>query len=257
VRRTFIARLIGSLVLATIAFDSEPALAGDSPAPETPVTSGPDGQQGAGIAGTVVSSMTASNYTYVELDTGEEVVWAAGPQTQLKVGESVFLAGAMLMQNFHSKSLGRSFDRLYFASSIRSASKPNGGVASGSDPSDVGAVPRPADAQPKLEVTGVARAENGHTIAEILQGKADLAGSEVVLRGVVVKVNTRILGRNWLHLEDGTVGPGGETKLIVTSKEIAEIGNTVLVRGILATDRDLGSGYHYDALVEEASIAVE
>lgn len=252
-RRVFIAVMIGSLALATIACDSEPAAAGDSPAAATPVTAGPEGAQPASrIAGTVVSSMDATNYTYVEVDTGDARIWAAGPRTPVKVGEGVVLLGASLMQNFHSNTLDRSFDRIYFVGSIQPASNPTGSGASGSIPYEV-----KTEQPPEPDTTGIVRAENGQTIAEIYQGKADLAGSEVAVRGVVVKVNARILGRNWIHLKDGTVGPGGEAKLIVTSTQTAEVGNTVLVRGILATDRDLGSGYHYDALVEEASVVVE
>jgi hypothetical protein len=243
--------------LANSACDSQSASAGDPPAPAPPATSGNAAEPGERIVGSVTATLDASNYTYVEVDTGGERIWAAGPQTPVEVGETVSLSGAMLMQDFHSQSLGRSFERIYFVASIQSASQQNGGGAGGSAHPGSALPGRTAEGQPPLDVTGIVRAEKGQTIAEIFQGRAELAGREVAVRGVVVKVNARIMGRNWLHLEDGTAGPGGETKLIVTSKQTAEVGNTVLVRGVLATDRDLGHGYHYDALVEEASITVE
>lgn len=244
--------LMGSFLLATIACDQVPASADDPQAQAPAATEESAGLPGQSIVGTVISTMDASNYTYVEVDTGQDRVWAAGPKTSVVVGETVSLSGSMPMPNFHSESLDRTFDRLYFVSAIRRRSQPSGTGASDSAP-HAGKTQPP----PEMDIKGIARAENGHTIAEVFEGRADLAGQEIAVRGVVVKVNAQILGRNWLHLQDGTVGPDGETNLIVTSSETAAVGSTVLVRGTLATDRDLGHGYHYDALIEEASVAVE
>jgi hypothetical protein len=252
VNRTFPALLIAALSLAAIGCDQAPAAADSSQNPAPAVVPGGEPPQSGRIVGTVISSMDASNYTYVEVDTGSERVWAAGPQTPVTVGETVSLSNAMPMPNFHSKSLDRTFDQLYFVSAIGRSSIPNG-----AQPSAMAPHPIETAAQPEMDFSGIVRAEDGHTIADIFEGRSTLAGHEVAVRGIVVKVNTQILGKNWIHLQDGTVGPGGETKLIATGSETAEVGSTVLVRGILATDQDLGHGYQYDALIEEAKISVE
>ena len=93
--------------------------------------------------------------------------------------------------------------------------------------------------------------------AEVIAGKASLAGSEVALRGKVIKMNASIMGRNWLHLSDGTVGPDGERAVIASTEDIAAVGSTVVVRGTVATDRDFGSGYNYSVLIEDAKVTAE
>jgi hypothetical protein len=155
------------------------------------------------------------------------------------------------MANFFSNYLDRSFDLLYLVPAI--------GLAPGA-----GASPHPplatqggADEPPAEVVSGIERAEGGQTVAEIIEGKARFAGKEVTLRAKVVKVNTEILGKNWIHLQDGTAAAGGENKMIVTTGDVAEVGSTVTVRGILSTDKDYGYGYKYDVLIEDASVTVE
>jgi hypothetical protein len=78
---------------------------------------------------------------------------------------------------------------------------------------------------------------------------------KVVVKGKVVKVSAGIMGRNWIHIQDGT---GSQAKknhnLVCTSKETAEIGDIVTVSGILAKDKDFGGGYKYTAIVEESTI---
>lgn len=67
------------------------------------------------IAGKVTDVITAAGFTYVEVDTGNEKVWAAGPGvTPLKKGDTVAFSTEMPMQDFHSKTLGRDFPLIYF-----------------------------------------------------------------------------------------------------------------------------------------------
>jgi hypothetical protein len=65
------------------------------------------------------------------------------------------------------------------------------------------------------------------------------------------------MGRNWLHLSDGTVGPDGEREVTVSTKDTAAVGSTVVVRGTVATDRDFGSGYNYSVLIEDAKVTAD
>ncbi len=67
--------------------------------------------------GKVVSSMNASIYTYMELESGSKRFWIAAPTTKVKVGDRVRFVESMVMENFNSKSLNRTFDRIIFASS--------------------------------------------------------------------------------------------------------------------------------------------
>ena len=99
-------------------------------------------------------------------------------------------------------------------------------------------------------------AEGGLTVGDIFAKRTELAGKSVTVRGKVVKAMQGVMGTNWYHIQDGT-GEAETNDLAVTSDGIAKIGDTVLVVGTLASDKDLGMGYHYDAIVEKAKLTVE
>jgi hypothetical protein len=96
-------------------------------------------------------------------------------------------------------------------------------------------------------------AQNGYTVAELFVKRASLNKQKVTVRGQVVKVNPNIMGRNWIHIQDGTGDPAKNTHdLVVTSADIAEKGAIISVEGTLAADKDFGYGYKYDVIVEDA-----
>lgn len=76
---------------------------------------------------------------------------------------------------------------------------------------------------------------------------------EVVVRGKVVKFLAGIMGRNWIHLQDGT-GDAGTNDLTVTTEQTAAAGDVVAIKGTLAVDKDFGAGYRYAVIVEKASV---
>ena len=92
------------------------------------------------------------------------------------------------------------------------------------------------------------------TVADLYKDKASLAGQTVSVKGKVVKVNTGIRGANFLHVQDGTGGEG-TNDLTVTSQQVANVGDEVIVTGRIAIDKDFGFGYQYELLMEEATVA--
>jgi hypothetical protein len=109
---------------------------------------------------------------------------------------------------------------------------------------------------PKIDVSKIVKPKGGKTVEEIYQEKARLNGNRVTLRGKVVKYNGEILGKNWLHLRDGT-GTEPANDLTVTTQAKVKVGDTVLVDGIVRTDRDIGAGYKYAVMIEDAKVTVE
>ncbi len=109
-----------------------------------------------------------------------------------------------------------------------------------------------------VDLSGIAKAESGLTVAELFAQKADLAGKPVAVRGKVVKVAANIMDRDWVHVRDGS-GEEGKNDLTVTtnSQPRAKVGDLVLVTGTLSTDKDLGMGYKYDVLIENGTVAIE
>ena len=93
------------------------------------------------------------------------------------------------------------------------------------------------------------------TVAEVIINRAKLKGEVVVIRGQVVRFNPEILNKNWIHLRDGSGSAADNTNdLLVTTKDQAKVGDIVVVRGVVHTDKDIGSGYSYKVLIEDAAL---
>ena len=105
-----------------------------------------------------------------------------------------------------------------------------------------------------VDMSGIEAAEQ--TVADIFTKKAELSGKPVKIRGKVVKFSPEIMGKNWIHVQDGT-GEAGKNDLTVTTSSTAQIGDTVLITGTLATDKDFGYGYAYDVIIEDAEVTIE
>jgi len=203
-------------------------------------------------AGKVIETMDAGRYTYVQVDYGHQKIWAAAPKFKVEVGDDVIVPAGTAMTKYHSKTLDRTFDLVYFVTFVAVTSE--GGEAL--IPKGHGDAPEgtPASA---IDFSGIERAEGGKTVGELFDESTRLAGQEVAVRGKVVKVTPGVMGKNWIHLQDGTAGEGDANDLTVTSGEMAEVGNTVLVRGVVSIDRDFGFGYTYDVIIEDAKVVVE
>ena len=200
------------------------------------------------IMGVVMETMNSGGYTYVKLDTAKGEVWAAGPPTELTVGQAAGLKDTFEMKNFESATLGRTFEAIQFCSSIHTAETVK----------TANAAAEKASEEPKVADTTAAiqRAEGGQTVGEVIAHSADFVGQEVTIRARVVKYSPAIMKKNWLHLQDGT-GEEGQNDLTVTTDATAAVGDIVLMKGKLIANKDFGFGYKYDLIVEDAEITVE
>lgn len=218
------------------------------------------------LQGKVVQTMDASGYTYIAVSQpAGDVIWAAGPQTAVEVGRQVNLPSGLEMTNFESKTLGRTFDRIYFLKSLGTAapsSAPTPSTPQAITPTstqnaaDPYATPKAtAEAAPKGSNTS---ADHIHTVAQLFAQASNLSKKTIKVRGKVVKFSPSIMGTNWLHIQDGTGSAANKTNdLVVTSNQNATTGEQVVVTGILTTNKDFGAGYRYEVIVENAQLARE
>lgn len=93
----------------------------------------------------------------------------------------------------------------------------------------------------------------GITIAALFSDKKNYSGKTVKIRGKVTKVNPSIMGKNWVHLQDGTEFEG-LFDLTMTSDFVPELGSVITVEGKIALDKDFGYGYAYPVLMEEGKL---
>jgi hypothetical protein len=236
------------ILAAGLASGQQPALPAGHP--PMPPTSSPS--QDGGLSGKVVETMNAGDYTYVQVDTGTNKLWAAAPRFEVKKGDSVAITAAMAMPKYHSKILNRDFDVVYFTSAV----SVNGGGAAPGLPTGHPPIGNAAAGKPSFDLTGIKKAVGGNTVAEIYVSQKDLNGKEVKVRGKVVKYNANIMGKNWLHIRDGS-GTEGNNDLLVTTKTNAKLGDLVLVSGKVVLNRDFGANYKYGVMIEDAKVTVE
>ena len=92
-------------------------------------------------------------------------------------------------------------------------------------------------------------------MAEIWATRAELKGMEVVVRGKVVKFNADIMGRNWIHLRDGSGSADKQNNdITMTTTDVVIKGDIVTVRGKVGLDRDFSAGYAYPVIIENAKV---
>ena len=92
------------------------------------------------------------------------------------------------------------------------------------------------------------------TIAKLFEDKKSFSGKTVKIRGQVTKYLPQIMGKNWIHIQDGSEFEGGYD-LTVTTDLSANVGETVTFEGKITLDKDFGYGYFYNVLMEEGKLS--
>lgn len=202
------------------------------------------------ITGKVVETMNAGGYTYMLLEKEGKKSWVAVPPAEVKVGDEVKAQPGMEMGTFTSKTLNRTFDNITFSGGlVLSEEKLKAEEAKKKAHEMI----KPAQVDLSNIKVEKAAGENAYTVSELHGKAAELNNRPVVLKGKVVKVSKAIMGKNWIHLRDGS-GDAATNNMVVTSQELATVGETVTIRGTLHKDKDFGGGYFYKVIVEEATV---
>jgi hypothetical protein len=276
-RRTSTALLAALALAACRRQEPAPTPAAGAPAPGAAAPS-------AGLTevkGKVVERLDAPPYSYLRVATAQGETWTAVPKTDVAVGTEVTVAGAIPMKDFESKTLNRKFDLVYFGSLGGGPGAPHGGI--GGVPQMPPAMGQVAPGVPQMPPPGMgggmsdlaaqhaaasaaatdvgdvkvekATGADGRTIAEVYAQRAALKEKSVAVRGKVVKFNEGIMGRNWLHLRDGTGAANKDNDLTVTTGEKVQVGDVVVVKGTVRVDKDFGTGHPYAVIVEDAKVS--
>lgn len=194
---------------------------------------------------TVEEIIQANAYTYLRVKENDAELWLAIGKREVKQGGTYYYDGALEMKDFESKELGRVFESIYFIDQIRDKAEKDAEKIMGSDVSP-GAIKTE-----KTEIK-VEKADGGVTIEELFANKATYAGQKVKIKGQIVKVNLAIMGKNWIHIQDGTAS-GESFDLTITTAEEFQVDEVVTFEGTITLDKDFGAGYFYDVIMEEAT----
>ncbi len=236
-----------------------------SPVAEVPPASPPEGMPAApepvglvnqvmaasgGPTGAVTEVLVSGGYTYVSVKTADgKDVWAAGPETKVAVGDKVTLIGGMMMKDFSSPTLGRSFPEILFVTGIQVGDAVVGAPEAAAPMGAVGG----STAAGAVSTEVIAAPAGGVSIGDLVGKRAEYAGKTVTVRGKVMK-STNAMGKWFVHLQDGSGDVAAKTNdLTVTSATKADVGAVVTASGTLVVDKDLGAGYAYEAILEDAT----
>lgn len=211
---------------------------------------------------TVLETINGGGYTYAKVDEEGNIYWIAGPQTNIGTGVTISFLEQMVMNDFTSKSLDKHFDQLVFVSAI----VPADGSAAGApeqtlaledahancDHSKEEAASVHVVAQDAPTTVSVAKNASGYTIEELYAKKDTLKDKSVKVNAKVVKVSKNIMGKDWIHLQDGSGAAGTDDIIATSANSTVQVGDTVTADGIIKTNVDLGYGYNFSVLIEEA-----
>ena len=213
------------------------------------------------LKGEVLEIIDVDPYTYLRLRTSAGELWAAVNKAPVKKGSEVTIYDPTVMENFESPKLKRTFSSIVFGTLGTAAPAPAASAPAtpGANPhagADIGQMHGAVGKSVDVGALTVAKADgpSARTIAEVNGNRTALKDKTVTIRAKVVKVNANVMGKNWVHLRDGSGSAADASDdLLVTSKEEPKVGDVVIAKGVVKTDVDLGSGYTYKVLVENVS----
>jgi hypothetical protein len=208
---------------------------------ESNISTHPDGN----LKAEVKEVIQTSAYTYLRVSNNNQETWIAITKQDIKEGSTVYYKEGLKMENFTSPELQRTFEAVYFVQEISDqplkAKMPQ--ELMGSEPK------KPVLS--KLEIK-IEQPEGGISIGELYSKRYEYSGKTVMIKGQVTKVNIAIMERNWIHLQDGT-SHGENFDLTITTVHEPKVGDIVTYSGTLVLNKDFGSGYSYELLLENAS----
>ncbi len=204
-----------------------------------------------------------SQYTYFRLsEKGNpqiketDTLWAAVTKTESKIGETLYYKGGFPMKDFPSKELNRTFKEVLFLDSLSTTSdftkKEMAGIPSHQymSSADSSLAKKPTITKVEVKVEPVA---GGVSIADLYAKKASFSGKTIKVKGKVTKFSPEIMGKNWIHIQDGTES-NGKFDLTVTTDLTVKVGDVVSFEGKIALNKDLGHDYFYEVIMEDAKI---
>ena len=200
------------------------------------------------LSGEIIQIVDVDSYTYMELKSDDGNIWIAAANILVEKGNVVYYSNPLLMKDFYSKTLDRSFSQIYFVNKVyfnkelraKSVNKQTMGGHSTMTSAVI------IDKNYTIE-----KAEGGYNIAELYKNAESLKNNKILLKAKVIKYLTNIMGKNWVHLQDGSEF-NGKFDMTITSSEKFDQGEIVVIEGVLKIEQDFGYGYYYPVLIENA-----
>lgn len=184
----------------------------------------------------------AKTYTYLQVTEGDMEYWIATAKAPIEKGMVMFYDQGLEMRDFTSKEIDRTFESIWFVDQLRGQSSAALQKKSGA--------PNVAAKDVSVE-----KLSGGVSVQDLYTNMSGFSGKTVKIKGQVTKFNASIMGRNWVHLQDGTA-EGDYFDVTITTKDVVKVGDVVVFEGVVGLNKDFGAGYTYELIIEEASQVV-
>jgi len=214
--------------------------------------------------GKVLEVQGVMGYKYLKVDENGTQQWVAIANAPVAVGDRIGYDKRTIMHNFESKSLGKTFKEIIFASEVYLPQKvqrpksmkdmlglgdqdPHKGMGIGMSPED-----EEKPAKPFVK-------KDTYTVEEVHMWRKSLEGQTISLEGSVYKVSRQIMKRDWVHLGDGTGNEKDLTDDLVFTADSTTVkaGDKVIATGKVVVNKDFGYGYFYKVLIQDATFKVK
>jgi hypothetical protein len=244
--------------LFLLACDSKPKII---VADETPVAGAPIQENSISPLGAVGSTpspaadvhqvvanevLQTERYTYLNVSEAGKSFWIATAKADAKKGQTYMYRGGLMKTNFESVEFKRTFDTIYLVSNIISATEHPGGNINGSAAAQ-------DNVQPVSSTGTMPVVKDAVKLSELMANKAKYEGKVITVTGECVKANNGIMGKNWVHIQDGSKDKGKLLDLTVTTNLNIPIGSKVALNGKITLNKDFGAGYKYEIIMEDAA----
>ena len=184
--------------------------------------------------------LNTEKYSYLVVTEGGDKFWIAIPRKEVEIGGTYYYKGGLLKKNFESKEHNRVFETIYLVSDVF----PH--PINSSESARNEAADQEINTQNPINIT---QAEGSIKLSELFSNRGNYQGKVVQVTGKCVKVNPKIMGRNWIHIQDRS---GEGLDLTVTTTENVQLDDIVSFEGIITLNKDFGAGYRYDIIMEKA-----
>jgi hypothetical protein len=181
-------------------------------------------------------------YVYLFVTENDEDFWIATQKIEAKIGEIYYYRGGLLKTNFESKEHNRFFDRIFLVSSLVREDHGNQG---GSELAEILSDKSKASTSMKTTTDG------SISIADLVSNYKKYIGKTVQVSGKCIKLNANIMGKNWVHLQDGTMD---EYDLVITTDAIVHEGESATFKALVSADQNFGAGYQYELILEKGEL---
>jgi len=185
--------------------------------------------------------LPATRYLYLLVQENNDEFWIAVRKMEINIGETYFYYGGLLKTNFKSNEYDKVFDKIYLVTSLVKSDHGNHINEKKLDIKDI----KIAKTKSIPEIKGSIK------ISELVRNQKELEGKTVQISGICSKTNPNIMGRNWIHVKDGSLD---DYDLVITSSTYVKEGTQITIKGVVALNKDFGAGYMYKLILENGVV---